>query len=159
MHRTRLLATLLAALLAAAVAAPAQGASRLVVRGAGFGHGVGMSQYGAYGFALKGSDHKAILRHYYTGTQIGRLAGGGQARVLLKTATRIVFTNAASVAGARSLDPSRRYVATGELSGAVALRSASGRNLGTYASPLTITGASGGFQIKGRSGNAARDGR
>ena len=34
--------------------APAQGASRLVVRGAGFGHGVGMSQYGAFGFAEQG---------------------------------------------------------------------------------------------------------
>ena len=39
------------------------------------------------------------------------------------------------------------------------LRSAAGRVLGTYASPLTITGASGGFQINGRSGNAARNGR
>jgi stage II sporulation protein D len=37
--------------------------------------------------------------------------------------------------------------------------SASGRDLGTYASPLTITGGPGGFQLKGRSGNAAVDGR
>ena len=159
MHRAILLATLLAASLAALAAVPAHGASRLVVRGAGFGHGIGMSQYGAYGFALKGTGHKAILRHYYTRTQIGRLDGGGHARVLLKSAARIVFTNAASVAGGRKLDPVRRYVATRGLSGAVTLRSASGRALGTYGSPLTITGASGGFQINGRSGNAARDGR
>ena len=159
MRRTPLIATLLAPALAALAAVPAHGASRLVVRGAGFGHGVGMSQYGAFGFAQKGTDHKTILRHYYTGTQIGRLAGGGQARVLLKTATRIVFTSAAGVAGGRRLDPGRRYVATGALSGAVTLRSASGRALGTYASPLTIAGAAGGFQINGRSGNAARNGR
>lgn len=158
MKRIVLCAALLA--LPAAVAAPAHAASRLVVKGAGFGHGVGMSQYGAYGFALKGADHKAILGHYYTGTQIGALeGGGGQARVLLKTASRIVFTNAASVAGGRSLDPARRYVATRGLSGAVTLRSASGRSLGSYASPLTITGAGGGVQINGRSGNAARNGR
>ena len=158
MSRTLLLAALLAAL-AMLAAAPAHGASRLVVKGAGFGHGVGMSQYGAYGFALKGADHKKILGHYYTGTQIGALAGGGQARVLLKTARRIVFKNASGVTGGRRLDPAKRYVATRGLSGAVMLRSASGRDLGSYASPLTISGAPGGFQINGRSGNAAVDGR
>lgn len=158
MNRSLLLAVLLLAC-AAFATAPALGASRLVVRGAGFGHGVGMSQYGAYGFALKGADHRAILGHYYTGTQIGRLDGGGQARVLLKTGARIVFKNASSVAGGRRLDPAKRYIATRGLSGAVTLRSASGRNLGSYASPLTVTGARGGFQVNGRSGNAAVDGR
>ncbi|MFP5361738.1 MAG: SpoIID/LytB domain-containing protein [Thermoleophilia bacterium] len=156
MKRTALLLTLFAIL----ATAPAHGASRLVVKGAGFGHGVGMSQYGAFGFAEKGADHGQILRHYYTGTQIGRLDGSGsQVRVLLKTATRIVFTNAASVAGERRLDRRKRYYATRGLSGAVTLRSASGRRLGSYSSPLTITGASGGIQINGRSGHAADDGR
>ncbi len=151
---------LLAALFALFAAAPVHAASRLVVKGAGFGHGVGMSQYGAYGFAERGADHGRILRHYYSGTRIGMLAGGGgQVRVLLKTARRIVFTNAASVAGSRRLDPAKRYVATRRLSGAITLRSASGRDLGSYASPLTITGARGGFQINGRSGFAAVDGR
>jgi hypothetical protein len=132
---------LLAALMTALAAAPAQGAARLVVRGAGFGHGVGMSQYGAYGFAQQGADHAAILGHYYTGTQIGRLDGGGtEVRVLLKTARRIVFTNASSVAGGRRLDAAKRYIVTSGLGTAVTLRSASGRDLGSYASPLTITG-------------------
>jgi stage II sporulation protein D len=155
MKRTALLAALLALL----AAAPAPAASRLVIKGAGFGHGVGMSQYGAYGFAERGANHATILRHYYTGTQVGTLAGGAQVRVLLKTAGRIVFTNAASVAGGRRLDPSRRYIATRGLSGGVTLRSASGRALGSYASPLAITGATGGVQINGRSGHAAMDGR
>ncbi|MGI5976981.1 MAG: stage II sporulation protein D [Candidatus Limivicinus sp.] len=35
---------------------------------AGFGHGVGMSQYGANVMAQKGSDYTAILAHYYPGT-------------------------------------------------------------------------------------------
>ena len=35
--------------------ATADAAVRHVIRGAGFGHGIGMSQYGAYGFALQGS--------------------------------------------------------------------------------------------------------
>ena len=35
---------------------------------AGFGHGVGMSQYGARIMAEEGSDYKTILAHYYPGT-------------------------------------------------------------------------------------------
>ncbi len=38
--------------------------------GRGFGHGVGMSQWGARGMALAGRDYTAILRHYYTGIVI-----------------------------------------------------------------------------------------
>ena len=37
----------------------------------GFGHGVGMSQYGANGMAKKGYNYKQILKHYYTGIEIG----------------------------------------------------------------------------------------
>ena len=46
-----------------------------VVRGHGFGHGVGMSQYGAYGYAEHGKDYRFILGHYYRGTTLGDAAG------------------------------------------------------------------------------------
>ena len=36
----------------------------------GFGHGVGMSQYGALGMAKEGYTYKEILKHYYQGTEI-----------------------------------------------------------------------------------------
>lgn len=36
----------------------------------GFGHRVGMSQYGAEAMAVRGSTYKEILAHYYTGTEI-----------------------------------------------------------------------------------------
>ena len=36
----------------------------------GYGHGVGMSQYGAHFMALEGYDYVEILEHYYTGTEI-----------------------------------------------------------------------------------------
>jgi stage II sporulation protein D len=42
-------------------------AMRLVVQGRGYGHGVGMSQWGAYALALRGKSHEDILRHYYRG--------------------------------------------------------------------------------------------
>lgn len=36
----------------------------------GFGHRVGMSQYGAEAMAVRGSDYQEILHHYYPGTQL-----------------------------------------------------------------------------------------
>ncbi|MFW5490492.1 MAG: SpoIID/LytB domain-containing protein [Desulfovibrio sp.] len=41
--------------------------------GAGYGHGVGMSQWGAQGMAKQGRDFRAILRHYYPGTTLTRI--------------------------------------------------------------------------------------
>jgi stage II sporulation protein D len=46
---------------------PPPPAMRLVAEGRGFGHGVGMSQWGAYSLALQGKSHEDILRHYYRG--------------------------------------------------------------------------------------------
>jgi SpoIID/LytB domain protein len=46
---------------------------KLVFRGAGFGHGVGMCQLGAIGMADAGKSHKDILGHYYRGTHIHKL--------------------------------------------------------------------------------------
>ena len=39
----------------------------------GYGHGVGMSQYGARAMALEGKDYETILRWYYTGTVVREL--------------------------------------------------------------------------------------
>lgn len=41
------------------------------VVGRGWGHGVGMSQWGAHGLALQGASYVDILTHYYTGTTVG----------------------------------------------------------------------------------------
>ena len=42
----------------------------LEARGQGFGHGVGMSQWGAHGLALQGAGFREILLHYYRGAEI-----------------------------------------------------------------------------------------
>jgi stage II sporulation protein D len=42
----------------------------LLVAGQGFGHGVGMSQWGAYGMALQGRTYGEILQHYYRGVEL-----------------------------------------------------------------------------------------
>ena len=49
--------------------------ARFVFSGKGFGHGVGMSQWGAQGMALKGSSYAEILAHYYTGTALSSVGG------------------------------------------------------------------------------------
>ncbi len=80
-----LLALLLAASPAAAVEAEAQGAAgeSLVIEGAGDGHGVGMSQEGALGYAEHGWTYQEILAHYYTGTAIGQAPEGFKVKVLV----------------------------------------------------------------------------
>ena len=49
----------------------------LVIYGFGWGHGLGMSQYGAYQMAKEhGSDptfYRKILAHYYSGTSLSKL--------------------------------------------------------------------------------------
>ncbi|MHB1312279.1 MAG: SpoIID/LytB domain-containing protein [Gemmatimonadaceae bacterium] len=44
---------------------------RLVIRGNGWGHGIGMCQWGAIGRARAGQDFRTILRTYYPGTDVG----------------------------------------------------------------------------------------
>jgi stage II sporulation protein D len=51
------------------------------IHGAGWGHGWGMSQYGAYGAALKGLSWKQILAFYYRGTRLDKLPSGAKIKV------------------------------------------------------------------------------
>ncbi|WP_156957589.1 SpoIID/LytB domain-containing protein [Synechococcus sp. KORDI-52] len=46
------------------------GGLQLLVKGQGYGHGVGMSQWGAHGLAEQGADFRAILQHYYRGAEL-----------------------------------------------------------------------------------------
>jgi stage II sporulation protein D len=49
--------------------------SSLTINGRGYGHGIGMCQWGAIGRARAGQDYRTILETYYPGTTIGRIAG------------------------------------------------------------------------------------
>jgi hypothetical protein len=74
----------------ARVSAPAPtpvGTATFVITGHGWGHGVGLSQYGAYGYAQKGFDYTKILLHYFPGTEIGA-APVSKVRVLLAGAAK-----------------------------------------------------------------------
>ncbi|TML87119.1 MAG: SpoIID/LytB domain-containing protein [Actinobacteria bacterium] len=63
-------------------AAPAGSGALLVLSGHGWGHGVGMSQYGAYGYAQHGWTYQQIVTHYFAGTTLGP-APVSRVRVLL----------------------------------------------------------------------------
>ena len=54
---------------------------QITVTGEGFGHGIGMSQYGALGRAKAGDSWEKILDFYYPGTNLG--GANGRIRVLL----------------------------------------------------------------------------
>jgi len=106
--RVRRLKAMLAALLGAgALMAPAAEAE-WTIDGRGFGHGVGMSQYGAYGFALAGRGYRDILDHYYTDTKVGKV-GGERVRVLLGSGDGSVSFSGAGRACGQDLDPARDY--------------------------------------------------
>ena len=47
--------------------------AQLVLRGGGYGHGIGMCQFGAIGRARAGQDYQTILTTYYPGTTVGRI--------------------------------------------------------------------------------------
>ena len=49
---------------------PGVTATTFVISGRGWGHGVGMSQWGAYGYAKHGVSYDRILAHYYPGTKL-----------------------------------------------------------------------------------------
>jgi stage II sporulation protein D len=59
-----------------------QAPASFLVNGRGWGHGVGLSQWGAYGFARQGATFDQILAHYYQGTDLGP-APLSRVRVLL----------------------------------------------------------------------------
>ena len=62
--------------------APAQPPPSVTLDGHGFGHGTGMGQWGAVGYALAGQPYGWILDHFYGGTVSGSV-GNGPIRVRL----------------------------------------------------------------------------
>ncbi len=118
-----------------------------VVRGHGFGHGVGMSQYGAYGFATHGKGYRFILAHYYSGTTLGQLGGPRVVRVLVDISGGDVSFSGATSACGRVLDPARGYRAH-RAGSTVKLRNTAGRPLADCGRKLRAAG-DGRIQIGG----------
>jgi stage II sporulation protein D len=137
--RRALAAVALAAALLGCATASAGAAVKWVVHGHGFGHGVGMSAYGAYGYAEHGAGYRQILGHYYPGTELITLQKSPVVRVLLGTAPGDVgFSGATSACGVK-LEPARNYQAH-RLGGSVRLRSSGGKPLANCGHALRAAG-------------------
>jgi stage II sporulation protein D len=141
----RALAPLIALGLGALVVPSAAAAPDWVIKGRGFGHGAGMSQYGAYGYARHGKGYRFILGHYYRGTRVATVSPR-TVRVLLYIGHSDVAFSGASSACGRNLDPGRGYRAHRSGS-AVTLLGAGGNRLAGCGARLRAEGAGGRVSI------------
>jgi stage II sporulation protein D len=66
------------------------------VAGSGFGHGVGMSQYGALGMAKAGASARQILQHYYSGVTVTGFPDNRDVRVNVVHSARTITFGATS---------------------------------------------------------------
>jgi stage II sporulation protein D len=73
-----------------------KGTPRFLISGHGWGHGVGLSQYGAQGYAQKGFTYDQILAHYYPGTELGS-APLNRIRVLLANTPSVTVSSLGDV--------------------------------------------------------------
>src|SRR5688572_18831773 len=158
MHRLAL-----AVLSAAAVLAPAGSArADYLIDGRGFGHGVGMSQYGAHGYALReGRDFRWILGHYYPGTTVGRVASA-RVRVVLRDTRvpKLCGATRARAAGGRPIKLRDTRVYGFSAYGADKLRvvdTSNGRTRARLRAPVRVTGGAS-TCVRGEAINGVRNG-
>jgi len=158
---TKLAITIAAAL--AALALPQAAGAEVRVDGRGFGHGIGLSQYGAYGYALKeGRSHRWILGHYYPGTALRRVRAR-TVRVLLKeSSSQKVCGASLAIAGDGRrvrLRDTRMYRVNPSSGGRLQLFDTSARRTkARLANPVRVSGRST-VCLRGLAQNGVRNGR
>jgi stage II sporulation protein D len=124
----------------------------LFVSGHGWGHGIGLAQYGAYGYALHGWTYDKIVAHYYPGTTLGQsdlrrvrvLLAGGAKRAVISSQSQFMVRDAKGkkhklLAGAQALGPGMK------------VRLATGNKLKALPGPLMFSAGSGPLSFGGRS--------
>src|SRR5437660_11598212 len=88
------------------------GPATFVITGHGWGHGVGFSQYGAYGYAQKGFGYAKIILHYFPGTTLGA-APVSRVRVLLTSGAKSLQVGSAQDFRVRDATGALHNVAAG----------------------------------------------
>lgn len=78
--------------------------AQVVFLGGGFGHNVGMSQYGSQGRALRGQDFSQILQGYYSGARLGGAPALLRAGVAFATRLRLPSEHATLIVENAGLD-------------------------------------------------------
>jgi stage II sporulation protein D len=146
----------LAGVLAALVLLAAAGAASAYttdasfrISGHGWGHGIGMSQWGAFGYAKHGWDFKAILKHYYTGIDFGD-AANNDVRVRLRSGLSSVKVSCpqeyTATGSGGSLAIAGGITATVTYSGGAYQVTAGGQTQ-AFSSPVTFTPGSGSLRV------------
>lgn len=144
----------------------AEAAKKLHFDGGGYGHGVGLSQYGAYGYAQNGWNAKRIVGHYYTGTKLGEaptkrvrvLIGTGAGSVGISKARKVCGTKVSKGASYSAVPGSGSKVKVVDASGrkvtgcGKALKASGGNSItisghGTYRGKLVAKRTSSGFNL------------
>ena len=160
MDVTRLAATVLAAL-GLAGSAPAshayhvtkrpaahqshrQAIGSVFVAGHGWGHGIGLAQYGAYGYALHGWTYDKIVAHYYAGTTFGQ-SDLSRVRVLLAPQARRVVISSQSAFTVRDGKGKKHKLRAGvqTFGPGLKLKLAAGKKLKALPGPLLFSSGSG----------------
>ena len=168
MDVTRLAATILAAL-GLAGSAPAdhvyhhtkqpavhrahrvQALASVFVAGHGWGHGIGLAQYGAYGYALHGWTYDKIVAHYYPGTELGQ-SDLSRVRVLLAANARRAVISSQSKFVVRDGKGKKHKLPAGvqALGPGLKIRLAAGKKLKALPGPLLFSAGSGPLSFGGR---------
>src|SRR4051794_11249154 len=145
MRRAAAVTTLLALLCAPAAASAA---SKWWIKGAGWGHGIGMSQYGAQGQAQVGRNYQQILGHYYTGTVVSMSSQRTIRVLLLASVPRATFSGATQL-GSRALQPDKTYVVTRRGAGLL-VRDSNRKKVGTFTTVrLSVSSSQGYLRLAG----------
>src|SRR3954453_19285019 len=81
----------------AAPTAPPPGSITFLISGRGYGHGIGMSQYGARGYAEQGGTFAQILQHYSPQTTPGTAPVASIRVLVAEHARRLVLSSATAL--------------------------------------------------------------
>ena len=167
MEVTRLAATILAALglggsapaghaydvvkRPAAQRTHAQPLASIFVAGHGWGHGIGLAQYGAYGYALHGWTYDKIVAHYYPGTDLGKTTLN-QVRVLLAPHAKRALISSPSQFVVRDGNGKKHKLAAGTqaLGPSLKLKLAAGKKPKALPGPLLFSATPGPLSFGGR---------
>ncbi|MGI9658501.1 MAG: SpoIID/LytB domain-containing protein [Gaiellaceae bacterium] len=143
------LALTFAAFAALALAGSAGAAPVFVITGFGWGHGVGLSQYGAAGLAARGSTHDQILAHYYRKTSLGAV-DGARMRVLVHVPARKFTISSAAVFSVRGADGTEFALPAGPVTITKKLAVVLAEGKQAFALPLTFEPGDAPLEVAGR---------
>lgn len=135
-------------------AADASAATRWVVKGGGWGHGLGLSQYGSYGQARAGRNYRQIVKHYFRNTEFGQ--AGGRVRVLLLASVGGSNFSGATRVGGKKVSPGAAYHVA-RRGGRVVVTSRKGKVVARSTGALRVS-SSRGYVYVAEKDNAYNDG-